>query len=198
MAPRPLVLFASGAGAPSTSPWMQAWKARLATLGEVVTFDYPYMLAGRRSPDRPAVLLAAHRAALEEARTSHPGPVVLAGKSMGSRIGCHLSLEVEVRALLCLGYPLLGASGSVRDEVLLALRTPILFVQGSRDPLCPLDGLEEVRARMQAPSALHVVEGGDHSLVVSKRALAAAGETQEAIDARSLAAVQHFLAGVLR
>jgi uncharacterized protein len=197
-AARPLVLFAPGAGAPSTSPWMRAWATRLATIGEVVAFDYPYQKAGRRSPDRTAVLLAAHRAALEEARASHPGPVVLAGKSMGSRIGCHLSLEVQVQALVCLGYPLLGGGGSVRDEVLLALRTPILFVQGSRDPLCPPDRLEEVRGRMKAPSALHVVEGGDHSLVGSKRALAAAGETQEAIDARSLAAVQHFLAGVLR
>jgi uncharacterized protein len=195
---RPLVLFAPGAGAPSTSPWMRAWAARLETIGEVEAFDYHYQKAGRKSPDRPAVLLAAHRAALEEARARHPGPVVLAGKSMGSRIGCHLSLEVPVQALVCLGYPLLGAGGSVRDEVLLALRTPILFVQGSRDPLSSLDRLEEVRGRMKAPSALHVVEGGDHSLVASKRALAAAGETQEAVDARVLAAVQHFLAGVLR
>ena len=46
----PLILFAHGAGAPSRSPWMAAWADRLRTLGEVVTFDYPYMVAGR-SPD---------------------------------------------------------------------------------------------------------------------------------------------------
>ena len=34
------------------------------------------------------------------------GPVVLIGKSMGSRIGCHLALEEDVAALVCLGYPL--------------------------------------------------------------------------------------------
>src|SRR5256885_6964080 len=41
-------------------------------------------------------------------------------------------------------------------------RSPILFVQGSRDALCPLPDLERVRAAMTAPSALHVVQGGNH------------------------------------
>jgi predicted alpha/beta-hydrolase family hydrolase len=98
-----------------------------------------------------------------------------------------------VDALVCLGYPLRGARGDLRSEVLLALRTPILFVQGSRDPLGPLDALEEVRRRMRAPSALHVVEGGNHSLEVGVRALRAAGETQADVDARTLAAIAAFL-----
>ncbi len=195
---RPVILLAPGAGQPSASAWMQAWKRRLETLGEVFTFDYPYMRAGRRSPDRPPVLLEAHRTALAAARAGREGPVVLAGKSMGSRIGCHLAAgEPAVRALLCLGYPLVGRSGAVREEALLALRTPVLFVQGTRDPLCPLDRLEDVRRRMTAPSALHLVEGGDHSLVVSRTRLAAAGETQERVDGRSLEAIRMFLQGHL-
>jgi len=191
---RPLVLLAPGAGAPSTSPWMRGWSARLASLGDVVAFDYPYLREGRRSPDRLPALVAAHRAALSEARGRFSGPPVLAGKSMGGRIGCHLALEVEVRALVCLGYPLVGANGSVRDEVLLALRTPVLFVQGTRDRLCPLPRLEEVRRRMRAPNELLVVEGGDHSLVVARRALAAASETQQVVDGRILDAIRGFLA----
>lgn len=190
----PVLLLAPGAGQPSTSTWMQAWKRRLETVGQVFTFDYPYLRAGRRRPDRLPVLLEAHRAALAAARAGREGPVVLAGKSMGSRIGCHLAAEEPaVRALLCLGYPLVGRSGAVRQEALLALRTPVLFLQGTRDPLCPLDHLEGVRRRMAAPSALHVVEGGDHSLQVSKTRLAAAGETQEQVDARALAAIRDFL-----
>jgi predicted alpha/beta-hydrolase family hydrolase len=190
---RPLILLAPGAGAPSSSPWMTAWAERLGALGRVARFDYPYMRAGRRSPDRLPVLLEAHRAALLDARAGEKGPVVLAGKSMGSRIGCHLALEEPVAALVCLGYPLRGARGDLRDEVLLALRTPVLFVEGTRDPLCPLDALEAVRRRMRAPTALHVVEGGDHSLAVSRRALAAAGQRQEDVDARALAAIAAFL-----
>ena len=190
---RPLLLFAPGAGAPSSSPWMSAWAERLGTVGEVVRLDYPYALAGRRSPDRLPVLVEAHRAALAAARAGRSGPVVLAGKSMGSRVGCHVALEARVDALVCLGYPLRGVRGELRSEVLLALRTPILFVEGSRDALCPLDALEEVRRRMRAPSALHVVEGGNHSLEVGVRALRAAGETQADVDARALAAIAAFL-----
>jgi predicted alpha/beta-hydrolase family hydrolase len=172
---------------------MQSWATRLGRLGDVVTFDYPYALAGRRRPDRLPVLLEAHRAALHEASTRHPGPVVLAGKSMGSRIGCHLALEEPPRALICFGYPLVGASGAVRDEVLLALSTPVLFVQGTRDHLCPLDRLESVRARMKAETSLHLVEGGDHSLHPTKTRLRELGLTQDELDSRIEAVVADFV-----
>jgi predicted alpha/beta-hydrolase family hydrolase len=112
---------------------------------------------------------------------------------MGSRVGCHVALEEPVDALVCLGYPLRSPRGELRSEVLLALRTPILFVEGTRDPLCPLDALEDVRRRMRAPSSLHVVEGGNHSLEVGVRALREAGETQDDVDARALAAVAAFV-----
>jgi len=188
-------LFAPGAGAPSSSPWMRKLSEGLSTLGPVHRFDYPYRLAGRRAPDRLPVLVAAHRAALD---ALPPGPpVVLAGKSMGGRVGCHLANELppgRVLALICLGYPLVGRGGAVRDQVLLALRTPILFVQGSRDPLCPLDRLAEVRARLRAPSELHRVEGGNHSLELPKSMLEANPLAQQSADAAILGRISAFLA----
>ena len=72
---RPAFLFAPGAGAPSSSAWMIAWRDRLASLGEVVPFDYPYMRAGRKSPDRLPVLIEAHRAALASLRAKAAGPI---------------------------------------------------------------------------------------------------------------------------
>ena len=156
----PLILFAPGAGAGSDSPWMTTWRDRLATVGVVESLDYPYRRAGRKAPDKLPVLIAAHRQALADARRHHSSPappggvrVVLVGKSMGGRVGCHVALEEPVDALVCLGYPLRGASGALRDEVLVALRTPVLFVQGTRDPLCPLEALEAVRKRMIAPTS---------------------------------------------
>jgi predicted alpha/beta-hydrolase family hydrolase len=141
--------------------------------------------------------LMAHRQALENARTKRgiEGPTFLIGKSMGGRIGCHLALEEKVDGLVCLGYPLcaMGDRDRLRDEVLRALRTPILFVQGTRDTLCPLDLLEGVRAEMKAPSILHLVEGGDHSLGVAKRQLEASGETQEKVDRRILESIARFV-----
>jgi predicted alpha/beta-hydrolase family hydrolase len=171
---------------------MRAWREHLSALGRVVAFDYSYMRVGRKTPDRLPALIAAHAAALADARASHAGPVHLVGKSMGGRIGCHLSLEAPVTSLICLGYPLVAASnGAVRDEILLALRTPILFVQGTRDPLCPLDRLEGVLARMTAPHQLLVVEGGNHSLELPGGKAARAA--QEASDAAVLEAVRAFV-----
>jgi hypothetical protein len=65
-------------------------------------------------------------------------------------------------------------------------------VQGTRDSLCPLDLLERVRQEMKAPNFLHVVEGGDHSLLVRKRDLAEAGETQNDVDRRVLEVIVTF------
>jgi predicted alpha/beta-hydrolase family hydrolase len=192
---KPLFLFAPGAGAPSSHPWMQRWKERLLKIGDVVTFDYPYMREHRKRPDRLPQLVAAHRHALREARKAENHAVVLIGKSMGGRIGCHVALEEQVDAIVCLGYPLCGAGDrtKLRDEVLRALHTPILFVQGTRDPLCPLDLLERVRREMQAANALHIVEGADHSLGVSKRELQASDRTQDDVDRLLLGVIAQFV-----
>lgn len=192
-----MFLFAPGAGAPSSHPWMQGWKQRLQEIGTVATFDYDYMRASRKRPDRLPQLVAAHRAALAEARAkTEPGALtILIGKSMGGRIGCHVALEEKVNGVICLGYPLcaMGDRSKLRDQVLLALTNSILFVQGTRDPLCPLDLLEKVRAEMKAPSTLHVVEGGDHSLGVTKRDLKAAGQMQNDIERGILQSINHFV-----
>src|SRR5580765_6203380 len=175
---------------------MQDWKRRLSEIGEVETFDYDYMRAGRKRPDRLPQLIAAHRGALEAAREKHqPDSTFLIGKSMGGRMGCHVSLEEKVDGLVCLGYPLcaMGDRIKLRDEVLRALTTPILFVQGTRDSLCPLDLLDRIRTEMKASDFLHVVEGGDHSLRVPKRQLQGSGQTQDDLDQQALRAIVGFV-----
>jgi predicted alpha/beta-hydrolase family hydrolase len=193
---KPLFLFAPGAGAPSSHPWMQNWKRRLSEIGDVETLDYAYMREGRKRPDPLPKLIATHREALDDARKRRPPQSsILIGKSMGGRVGCHLSLEEQVDGLVCLGYPLcaMGDRTKLRDEVLRALKTPILFVQGARDLLCPLDLLERVRTEMKTQNVLHVVEGGDHSLRVPKRQLQAASNTQDDIDRQVLKAIAGFV-----
>jgi predicted alpha/beta-hydrolase family hydrolase len=184
---------------------MKRWKERLAALRvnsapiqDVVAFDYPYRRQGRKTPDRQPVLVEAHVTALRDlAALSPSAPIVLVGKSMGGRIGCHVAAErpTEVAAIVCLGYPLKsGASGALRDEVLLRLRTPILFVQGTRDPLCPLETLASARERMTALSELHLVDGGNHSLELSAKERSRQPES----DASILATIGTFLETVLR
>jgi predicted alpha/beta-hydrolase family hydrolase len=171
----------------------------LGTIGWVEPFDYPYALEGRRRPDPLPKLIEAHRAALAQLRESHDGPIVLAGKSMGSRVGCHVALVDPVAAVICFGYPLCAAGdrSKLRDQVLLELETPAMFAQGTRDPLCPLDLLEVVRKRMRAPSTLYVVQGGDHSLIVPKTALKALGSSPEEVDDAMLTAIARFLKDAL-
>jgi predicted alpha/beta-hydrolase family hydrolase len=187
---------------------MQNWKQRLSKIGVVETFDYDCMREGRKRPDPLPQLIAAHRAALQkfvdrESKRVNREDITprrfLIGKSMGGRIGCHVSLDEKVHGLICLGYPLcaMGNRTKLRDEVLRALTTPILFVQGTRDALCPLDLLEQVRAKMKAPNLLHIVQDGDHSLRVSKRQLHATSETQEHIDQRILKRIADFVSDLL-
>jgi len=175
---------------------MQRWKAHLEEIGDVETFDYPYMRQNRKRPDPLPQLIVAHRQALTEAQQKHRSAViVLIGKSMGGRVGCHVALEEKVEGLVCLGYPLcaMGNRTKLRDEVLRSLTTSILFVQGTRDSLCPLDLLESVRAQMKTQNFLHIVEGGDHSLRVPKRQLQATSTTHEDIYQQILRAIAGFV-----
>ncbi len=196
----PRILFAPGAGKPSSSPWMVRWAERLATLGEVVPFDHPYQEAGRSRPDRMPALVAHARARAEAAQAAHPDrPLVFAGKSMGARVGCHLSLQLELQALICFGYPLAGGGdrNKLRDQVLVDLTTPILLVQGTRDRLAPLDLVEDVQRRMRASVESHVVPTGDHSLLVTKTHTKTTGRSQSDEDDEALAAIRAFLARTL-
>lgn len=179
---------------------MQRFALLLGELGRVRTFDYPYLRAGspRRAPDKLDALLAAHALELAALRAdlAEGERTVLAGKSMGGRVGCHLALVERVSGLVCFGYPLRSPAGKLRDEVLLALSTPVLFVQGTRDALCPLDELDRVRQRMKAPSELFIVEGGDHSLESTKTGLKQRGTTQADVERGVQSAVRRFCAGL--
>jgi predicted alpha/beta-hydrolase family hydrolase len=194
------MLFAHGANVPSSHPWMQSWARRLSGVGQVSLFDYPYVKQGRRTPDAREVLIAAHRDALEQARRTTARPVVLVGKSMGARLSCELSLTEQVTAVVSLGFPLSaqGRRGDRPDELIAKLSVPALFIQGSQDPLGPIEALELSRRQMKAPSELFVVDGGDHSLRVSGAVLEASGESQDDVDSRVLQAIDRFVARILK
>jgi predicted alpha/beta-hydrolase family hydrolase len=113
---------------------------------------------------------------------------------MGGRIGCHVAVAAPelVRGVICFGYPLVaGGTGKVRDEVLLALRVPALFLQGTRDPLCPIAALRAVSARMTAPHHIVEIPGGNHSLELGRSAAKAAA--QSASDDHLLTEIRSFI-----
>ncbi|XP_042505161.1 KAT8 regulatory NSL complex subunit 3 [Macadamia integrifolia] len=196
----PLVVLAHGAGAPSTSDWMLRWKEMLGKsldAVEVVTFDYPYISGGkRRAPPKAEKLVEFHSEVIKTAVAKFPGhPLILAGKSMGSRVSCLVAgqEDIDASAIVCLGYPLKGMNGAVRDETLLQLKTPVIFVQGSKDGLCPLDKLAAVREKMKFANELHVIDGGDHSFKIAKKHLQLNGLTQDEAEDQAIKAVAEFV-----
>ncbi len=193
-----MLLFAHGSGAGHDHPWMQAWAARLGRLAPVRPLTYAYRAAGKRFPSRLPALVDEHLAAARAAQDA--GPLVLVGKSLGSRVGCVVAAELAASGhppagVVCLGYPLRSQAKTptLRDAPLRALPVPALFVQGTRDPLAPLPLLESTLGETAQDHDVHVVLDGDHSLLCRKRPLKAAGLTQEDRDAAALAAVEGYL-----
>lgn len=190
-----LVVLAHGAGAGEKHPFMTAMARGLAERGiDVVTFEFPYMRAKRRAPDKAPVLEAAFRDAIGEALgrvggTAQTIRLFIGGKSMGGRIATHLAAQglEGLRGVVALGYPLHppGKPEQLRVAHLPAIKVPVLIVQGERDAFGTPDELRPVIDTMPAAVTLHVIAGGDHSLAVPK----SAGVTQKEVYAGVLDAI---------
>ena len=175
-------ILGHGAGADQNSDFMARFATGLAARGiNVVTFNFLYTEQGRRVPDANMALEACFRAVIEAVRHKKigGGMLVIGGKSMGARIASQIAAvsAPEVEGLVFLGYPLHppGRVDQLRAKHLSDIKAPMLFVQGSRDAFGSPDELRPIVKELKAPADLYVVEGGDHSLKVLKRA----GITQE-------------------
>ena len=156
--------------------FMEAVSERLVAAG-VATFRYqfPYMEAERRAPDPPGVLTATVRAAIEAAAKAAPElPLFAGGKSLGGRMTSTAQSQRALpgmRGIAFFGFPLHapGKPGRARADHLREVKVPMLFLQGTRDPLADLGELRPVLAELGPRAQLHVVDGGDHSFHVLKR-----------------------------
>jgi predicted alpha/beta-hydrolase family hydrolase len=173
--PVALYVFAHGAGAGMRHVFMSAVASGLAARGvTVLRYQFPYMEAGSRRPDRPAVAHAAVRAAVGKAAALAPGlPLFGGGKSFGGRMTSQAQAASPlpgVVGLVFLGFPLhpAGKPSTERAAHLEALRVPMLFVQGNRDALADMDLLQAVVGRL--PNAtLSLLEAADHAFHVPAR-----------------------------
>ena len=167
------ILLAHGAGAGQDHEFMVTLRDALAAGGlTVMTFNYAYTEAGRKTPDRAIKLLDVHRAAAERLLT-YCDKVVLAGKSMGGRVASHLAGDegLPASALVYYGYPLvpLGKSEPRDTTHLERIEVPQLFFAGSRDRLSPPDLIGQLAGRLPR-AAVRIVAEGDHSFKVPKKA----------------------------
>src|SRR5262249_47687896 len=151
------------------SPFMNYFHTELANSGFLsVKFNFDYMEAKRRVPDPQPKLQARYRSVIEEVRAEHkPEGVLIGGKSMGGRVASYIASDTPgVSGLVFLGYPLHppGKPDQLRDAHLYAMKLPMLFISGTKDPFAERDLLEKVVAKIGKNATLVWVEGGDHSL----------------------------------
>ena len=175
---RPTLVLAHGAGTPMDHPAMERMSALLAEAGvRTVRFEFPYMaerrISGKRPGPNPArALEATWREVIDDLGAAG---LVIGGKSMGGRIASMVAEEAGVAGVVCLGYPFHppGRPEKLRTAHLEAIQTPVLIVQGERDPfgrpeeVAGYDLSEQVR--------VHWMTDGDHSLKPRK----SSGRTEE-------------------
>jgi len=199
--PRACYVFAHGAGAGMTHPFMEAMAEALGRCGvATLRYQFPYMEAGSKRPDRPAVAHAAVRAAVAKAAALLPGvPLIVGGKSFGGRMTSQAqaaSALPDVVGLVFLGFPLhpAGKPSDERAAHLFDVKVPMLFVQGTRDALADFAPLKQVLKKLGALATLHQIDGGDHSFHVP----ASSGRTDDDVRRETSDAFAAWTAKVAR
>eukprot|EP00126_Sphaerothecum_destruens_P009171 Sdes_comp20451_c0_seq1m14646 len=184
--------------APGVLPWshpsLADWKASLSCLGNVIEAPYvPLKSVARKG--FPAACIASLKSFLSEVKgkdSRQERDVLLVGHYMGSRFSCYAALDQKVKAILCLGYPLLSAHGLLPKDPVLRQRCPVFFVLGSRSLSCPVPYLQKLCKQLKSHNSIHVVEGGDDYLRVSFDSKFKMGLTQEDYNQKAVVAAGDF------
>ena len=173
---RACYVLAHGAGAGMNHPFMASVAVELGQRGiATLRYQFPYMERGAKRPDPPQLAHATVRAAIAAASHALPKlPLIAGGKSFGGRMTSQAQAEEPlpgVRALAFLGFPLHPAGKPSRERAkhLFDVRTPMLFLQGTRDTLAVLDELEPVCEALGDRATLKLFQDADHSFHVPAR-----------------------------
>jgi predicted alpha/beta-hydrolase family hydrolase len=183
-ADRGLVLT-HGAGGNCKAPLLEALANVFCAAGyAVLRCDMAFRQRKPFGPPSPATS-GQDRASLREAvaamRKIVNGPpdktkVILGGQSYGGRQSTMLASEEPglVESLLLLSYPLHppGKPAQARTAHFPALRTPAIFVHGTKDPFGTIEELREALLMIPATTELIAIEGAGHDLNKGKFDLA--------------------------
>jgi predicted alpha/beta-hydrolase family hydrolase len=194
-------VVAHGAGAGMEHPFLAAVADGLSARGvATLRFQFPYMEAGSKRPDRPALAQATVRAAVHKALELAPAlPLFAGGKSFGGRMASQAQAErplPEARGLAFLGFPLHPAKkpSGERAEHLSRVEIPMLFLQGTRDALAEAPLLVPLVRRLRKRATLVPLNGADHSFHVPARS----GRSDCQVLDEALDAVAAWMDGVVR
>ena len=175
------IVLTHGAGANCQTPLLTALAEAFASAGlTVLRADLPFRQARAFGPPRPGYA-ARDRDGLKNAittlRKQISGRMFLGGHSYGGRQATILAASDSelVDGLLLLSYPLHppGKPAQLRTQHLADLKTPSMFVHGTRDPFGSIEEMEAALKLIPAKHLLMRVEGEGHDLgfkVKAKRA----------------------------
>jgi predicted alpha/beta-hydrolase family hydrolase len=166
------LVLTHGAGGNANAPLLIAVANAFAAEGVLVRrFNLPFRekrLSGPPSPAGAAADRAGLREAVAEMRSRVKGSVLIGGHSYGGRQATMLAAEEPglVKALLLFSYPLHppGQHGKLRTAHFPSLRTPAVFVHGTKDVFGSLEEMQLALALIPAHVELVPVEGSGHDL----------------------------------
>ncbi len=197
---RACYVFAHGAGAGMTHPFMASMANELGSRGiATLRYQFPYMEKRSKRPDSPKVAQATVRAAVAEAALRLPNLVLVAGgKSFGGRMTSQTQAASPlpgVRGLAFVGFPLhpAGVPSSDRAKHLFDVQIPMLFLQGTRDELAHLPLIESLASELGERAMLKLFADADHSFHVPKRS----GRTDAQVIADLADALSHWMGTTL-
>ena len=167
--------LAHGAGAGMHHSFMVTLSQSLSEAGiATMRFNFPFTENKKGRPDTPVVAHQTIETAILKAQKLFPKlPLFAAGKSFGGRMTsqCFAAHPNDnVKGIIFYGFPLHapGKPSIERAEHLKDVRSPMLFLQGSRDEFATWKLIEKVTSSLPLAELIKI-EGANHGFKAGKQ-----------------------------
>ena len=170
-----IITLAHGAGAGMHHSFMITLAQSLSEEGiATLRFNFPFTENKKGRPDTPAVAHQTIEAAILKAQKLFPKlPLFVAGKSFGGRMTSQCLAahpNDQVKGIIFYGFPLHapGKPSIERAEHLKDVKSPMLFLQGSRDEFATWKLIEKVTSSLPFAELIKI-EGANHGFKAGKQ-----------------------------
>jgi len=170
-----VMTLAHGAGAGMHHTFMVTLCQSLSEAGiTTMRFNFPFTENKKGRPDTPAVAHQTIEAAIVKAQKLFPKlPLFVAGKSFGGRMTSQSLAALpnnNVKGIIFYGFPLHapGKPSVERAEHLKDVKTPMLFLQGSKDEFATWELIQKVTSSLPLAELVRI-EGANHGFKAGKQ-----------------------------
>ena len=167
--------LAHGAGADMHHSFMVTLSQSLSEVDiATLRFNFPFTENKKGRPDSPAVAHQTIEAAILKAGKLFPKlPLFVAGKSFGGRMTSQSLAALpnnNVKGIIFYGFPLHapGKPSVERAEHLKDVKSPMLFLQGSKDEFATWKLIEKVTSSLPLAELVRI-EGANHGFKAGKQ-----------------------------